>query len=134
MSATHGKGDPGPCPAVPPNPVVTPPSGGLPAPAASSRLTISRPLAPSRTTSVWTVPETSVTGRRADELGPVADMVQVPAGMGAYGLTEANDALAAMSPPQLQWNLTVCSLSDACITPTTDFPAPLLTLPLMPCT
>src|SRR4029077_4375039 len=89
MTASHGSGDPGPCPAVPPNPVVTPPAGGWPAPAASTRSTISRPLVPSRTTIVWTVPATSVVGRVALVVPPtIADMVQVPGGMAAYGLTE----------------------------------------------
>jgi hypothetical protein len=41
------------------------------------------PLGPSMTTSVWTVPAVSVTGMLAAALGPVAVMVQVPAGMGA---------------------------------------------------
>ena len=83
MTASHGIGEPGPCAAVPPNPVFTPPAGGWPAPAASVRLTISRPLEPSRTTSVWTLFPASVTGRLAYPLDPVADMAQVPAGMAA---------------------------------------------------
>jgi hypothetical protein len=83
MIAIHGSGEPGPCAAVPPNPVFAPPVGGWPAPAASTRLTISRPLEPSMTTSVWTVLSASVTGRLASALGPVADMVQVPGGMAA---------------------------------------------------
>ncbi len=83
MTASHGSGEPGPCGAVPPKPVFKPPVGGWPAPTASTRLTISRPVEPSMTTSVWTVSPTSVTGRLACPLGPVADMVQVPGGIGA---------------------------------------------------
>jgi hypothetical protein len=81
MTASHGSGEPGPCGAVPPNPVATPPAGGAPTPAASVRLRISRPLAPSRTTSVWTVFPVRAMGRLVFALGPVAAIVQVPAGM-----------------------------------------------------
>src|SRR6266566_4928799 len=80
-AASHGSGDPGPCPAVPPNPVETAPTGGWPAPAASSRLTISRPLAPSRTTIVCTVPAAILKRAVAVEPAPMACMVHVFAGM-----------------------------------------------------
>ena len=57
---------------------------------------------------------------------PGRDMVQVPAGMAAYALTEPDDALDTMSPgapaAQLQWNLTAFCLSEAWITRTRDLP------------
>src|SRR5437868_9657291 len=121
MTASHGSGDPGPCPAVPPNPVETAPTGGWPAPAASSRLTISRPLAPSRTTIVCTVPAPILKRAVAVEPEPMACMVHVFAGMAWYELTEAKVALGTMAcPPQV--NLTVCCFSDAWITRTSDLP------------
>ncbi len=61
MATSHGTGEPGPCGAVPPKPVETPPSGGLPLPDASSRLTTSRPETLSSTTNVWTVPAAHMT-------------------------------------------------------------------------
>src|SRR5438046_4137197 len=98
MTPIHGSDEPGPCAAVPPNPVLAPPVGGRPAPAASTRLTISRPLEPSMTTSVWTVLSASVTGRFASALEPVADMAQLPGGRAAALLTEPADASVTMSP------------------------------------
>jgi hypothetical protein len=62
------------------------------------------------TISVWTVPAVSVTGKLVFALGPVAVMVQVPAGMGTWGLTVPGAASVVMLPgapaAQLQWNVT----------------------------
>ena len=62
------------------------------------------------TISVWTVPAVSVTGRLVFALGPVALMVQVPVGMGTWGLTMPGAASVVMFPgapaAQLQWNVT----------------------------
>src|SRR5206468_12212425 len=97
MTASHGAGDPGPCPAVPPSPVVTPPAGGWPAPAASSRLTIWRPLAPSRTTIVCTVAAAMLTRAVAVEPEPIAFMAHVFAGLARQELTEAKVARGTMA-------------------------------------
>src|SRR5271170_6315086 len=79
------------------------------------------------TSSVWTVPATSVTDRLVFAVGPVAVMVQVPAGMDAGGLTEPVGALVVMLPAapgaQLQWNVTCLWLVESWITSTWEWPA-----------
>src|ERR1700732_4906635 len=84
------------------------------------------PPGASMTTSVWTVPAVSVIGRLVFALGPVALMVQVPDGMGAWGLTVPGAASVVMLPgapgAQLQWNVTCCWLTAAWMTRTRDLP------------
>src|SRR5580658_3482602 len=84
------------------------------------------PPGASMTISVWTVPAVSVTGKLVVALGPVALMVQVPAGMGACGLTLPGAASVVMLPgvpaAQLQWNVSVFRLMSAWITRTSDLP------------
>ena len=123
MTASHGSAEPGPWPAVPPNPAETPPVGIWPAPAASSRLMIETPPPlVAMTISVWTVPAVSGTYRLAFAVEPVALMVQGPGGIAACGLTLPGAASVVMSPlvpaAQLQWNVTWFWLTSAWITRT----------------
>src|SRR3984885_833037 len=84
------------------------------------------PPGASMTISVWTVPAVSVTGRLVFVLGPVALMVQVPDGIGAWGLMVPGAASVVMLPgspgAQLQWNVTCRWLTAAWITRTKDLP------------
>ena len=101
--------------------------GAWRAPAASVRLMIwMPPPGASMTISVWTVPAVSVTGRLVVLVGPVALMVQVPDGIGTWGLTLPGAASVVMLPgapaAQLQWNVTFCWLMAAWITRTKDLP------------
>src|SRR5260370_41129453 len=78
------------------------------------------------TFSVRTGPAVSVAGRLVFALGAVALMVQVPGGIGAWGLTVPGAASVVMLPgspgAQLQWNVTCCWLTAAWITRTKDLP------------
>src|SRR5215472_3286992 len=121
MATSHGTGEPGPCGAVPPRPVETPPAGGWPLPDASSRLTTSRPLALSSTTRVWTVPAASVTFEFASAPTAFTVTVDVPGETTRYLLTVANfRSLASVAEAKL--TLTTCCFSDAWITRTSARP------------